>query len=180
MRRLLPVLLPLFLAAGCEGAAPPPPAPAAQLHAGFPPGGIVNTIVVDAVDPLPLRAADLIAPDGAVTPANYLSAVASPRFDSGQWAAGNPWQNALYGGTGVAAPALPNAQAGAALQSREQLLATVSTADIALPDPVAYRHDWARYKIRLSFGTPPGEVETREIAAPQPPPPASLPGSPGS
>jgi hypothetical protein len=49
----------------------------------------------------------------------------------------------------------------------------VSTADIALPDPVAYRRDWARYRIRLVFGTAPGELETREIAAPEPPPQAS-------
>jgi hypothetical protein len=49
-------------------------------------------------------------------------------------------------------------------------LATVSTAEIALPDPVAYRRDWGKYRIRLNFGTPPGETETREIAAPEPPP----------
>jgi hypothetical protein len=59
--------------------------------------------------------------------------------------------------------------------SREQLLATVSSAEIALPDPVVYRRDWRRYRIRLTFGTPPGEVETREIPAPEPPP-----GTPGS
>jgi hypothetical protein len=50
-------------------------------------------------------------------------------------------------------------------------LATVSTAEIALPDPVAYRRDWTNYHIRLTFGTPPGDVETSEIAAPEPPPP---------
>ena len=65
---------------------------------------------------------------------------------------------------------MPNAQAGAALQGQQQLLATVSTAEIALPDPVAYRRDWRKYRIRLTFGTPPAEVETREIAAPESPP----------
>ena len=68
---------------------------------------------------------------------------------------------------------LTQVQAGAALQGEQQLLATVSTAEIALPDPVAYRRDWRRYRIRLTFGTPPGEIETREIAAPEPPPPGS-------
>jgi hypothetical protein len=75
---------------------------------------------------------------------------------------------------------MPDGQAGAALYSQQQLLATVSTAEIALPDPVAYRRDWARYRIRLVFGTPPGEVETREIAAPEPPPEASPQGRPAS
>jgi hypothetical protein len=49
----------------------------------------------------------------------------------------------------------------------------VSTADIPLPDPVAYRRDWRKYRIRLTFGTLPGEIETHEIAAPEPPPPGS-------
>ena len=61
-------------------------------------------------------------------------------------------------------------EAGAALRGRQQLLATVSTAEIALSDPVAYRRDWRRYRIRLTFGTPPSKIETREIAAPEPPP----------
>jgi hypothetical protein len=70
---------------------------------------------------------------------------------------------------------MPETYAGAALNSQQQLLATVSTAEIALPDPVAYRRDWARYRIRLTFGTPPGEVETRLLPAP-PPPPLPSPG----
>jgi hypothetical protein len=49
----------------------------------------------------------------------------------------------------------------------------VSSASIRLPDPVAYRRDWQGYRIRLRFGGPP-QVETREVAAPAPPPfPAS-------
>ncbi|HEX6442374.1 MAG TPA: hypothetical protein VF007_09330, partial [Stellaceae bacterium] len=60
--------------------------------------------------------------------------------------------------------------ANATLRSQTRLLTTVSSATIPLPDPVAYRRDWTRYRLRLSFGTPPGAVETREIAAPEPPP----------
>jgi hypothetical protein len=74
------------------------------------------------------------------------------------------------GNSAIAAATQTNAQAGAALHGEEQLLATASTADIALPDPVAYRRDWQHYRIRLTFGTPPDELETREIAAPAPPP----------
>lgn len=159
------------MVAGCGGG--PPPAPSgttAQLRAGFPARGIADTIVVDAIERLPLRAAELVAPNGTTTAASYIDVAASPRLATGQWNAGNPWQNALYGGSSAAALAMPHVEPGAALQSNEQLLATASTADIPLPDAVAYRRDWAHYRIRLSFGTPPGEVETRELAAPEPPP----------
>jgi hypothetical protein len=47
----------------------------------------------------------------------------------------------------------------------------VSRATIVLPDPVAYRNAWSKYRIRLRFGDPP-EVKSSEIAAPEPPPPA--------
>jgi len=45
-----------------------------------------------------------------------------------------------------------------------------SSASIPLPDPVEYRQDWRNYRIRLSFGDAPDEVETREVDAPEPPP----------
>lgn len=174
MRRFGKLLLPLLLpfVGGCDTGAPlpagPVQAPVAQVRAGFPPRGIADTIVVDAVERLPLRAAELVGPDGTTMPASYVNVAANPATESGQWAAGNPWRNAVSGGAPVPSTLIP--QAGAALQSQERLLANVSTADIPLPDPVAYRRDWAHYRIRLIFGTPPGEVETREIPAPEPPP----------
>jgi hypothetical protein len=168
MRRVLPVLLPLFLIAGCEGGDAPPSGPTPQIRIGFPRGGIADTIAVNAIERLPLRTADLIAPDGKITPAGNIEAAASPRFATGQQSVGNPWQRALAASSPLAT--MTNAQAGAVFQEREQLLATVSSAEIALPDPVVYRRDWGHYRIRLTFGTPPGEVETRELAAPEPPP----------
>jgi hypothetical protein len=190
MRRVVPALLPLLVVAACDGAvwSPGPAGSAgvsAQVKAGFPRGGVADTIAVDAIEPRALRTAELIAPDGAATPASTVDVGASPRVALGQWAVGDPWRNALPGGGAAAALTLPHADAGAALQGEQQLLATMSSAEIALPDPVAYRRDWARYRIRLTFGTPPGEVETRVIAAPEPPPEASPlqgrpPGRPGS
>jgi hypothetical protein len=173
MRRVLPVLLPLFLIAGCDGGAAPPPGPAEHVRVGFPRSGLVDTIEIDAIERLPLRAAELISADGTTTPASAIDVNASPAVATGQWVAGDPWQNALAGRGSAAVLTMPNVQAGAALQGQQQLFATVSTAEIALPDPVAYRRDWRRYRIRLTFGTPPGEIETREIAAPEPPPPGS-------
>lgn len=173
MRRafLLPLLFLGLLTGGCEtggGAPPGPPTAAAQVRVGF--GGLVDTIEIAAVDRLPLRAADLVAPDGAATPASAIDVADSPHLATGQWAASNPWHDAVSGNSALAAAMLGQAQAGAALQSREQLLAAVSTAVLPLPDPVAYRRDWMNYRIRLVFGTPPGEVETREMPAPAPPP----------
>ena len=83
----------------------------------------------------------------------------------------NRWQDVVSPTEStLAALALPNAHAGAALYSNQQLLAMVSRADIPLPDPVAYRRDWRDWRVRLTFGTPPGELETLVIAAPEPPP----------
>jgi len=172
MRPVLPALVPLLLIAGCDAGALPPEPPEAnqQVRVGFPRGGLVDAIAIDAIDRLPLRAAELVAADGTTVRASNIDVTASPTFATGQWVAGDPWRNALTGGGPAAVLTMPNAQAGAALQGREQLLATVSNTEIALPDPVAYRRDWRKYRIRLTFGTPPGESETRVIAAPEPPP----------
>jgi hypothetical protein len=176
MRRVLlvplAVLVPLVLIAGCEGGGAPSPGPLGpteELRVGFPKGGLADTIAIDAIDRLPLRAAVLVAPDGTAVAASGIDVVDSPRFATGQWVAGDPWRNALAG-SGAGAALLPHPDAGAALQGQQQLLATVSTAQIALADPVTYRRDWQKYRIRLTFGTPPGETETRNIAAPEPPP----------
>ena len=63
-----------------------------------------------------------------------------------------------------------SAVTGGAPQQRAALLAMASTASIPLPDPVEYRRDWRSYRVRLSFGDGPSEVETREVDAPEPPP----------
>lgn len=175
MRRALPLVLPLMFVAGCDTGDPAPPAapgPTAQLRASFPPRGLVDTIEIDAVQRLPLRAAVLVAPDGTATPASYVNVESNPSLATGQLAISNPWRDAVTG-TGndaFGAATRPSPQMDATLAGQEQLLATASTADIALPDPVAYRRDWRRYRIRLTFGTPPDDVETQEIAAPAPPP----------
>jgi len=172
MRRVLSILLLLSLIAGCEGGGAPAPGPlgsSEELHIGFPKGGLADTIAIDAVERLPLRAAVLVAPDGTAIATGSIDTVDSPRFATGQWVAGDPWRNALAG-SGAAAALLPHPEIGAALQGQQQLLATVSTAEIALPDPVSYRRDWRKYRIRLTFGTPPGETETHNLAAPEPAP----------
>jgi hypothetical protein len=173
MRRVMAILLSLWLIAGCAGGEALPPGPTGPTEgprAGFPKGGVADTIAIEAIERLPLRAAVLIAPDGTAIPASNIDVADSPRFATGQWAAGDPWRSGLSGLGPTAALTMPPGGAGPALQGQQQLLAIVSSAEIALPDPVAYRRDWRRYRIRLSFGTPPSEIETREIAAPEPPP----------
>jgi hypothetical protein len=176
---LLPLPLPLLVLAGCD-AGPPAVGPEAppgtvatgtDLRAWFPPRGLVDTIEVDAVQRLPLQAAELVGPDGAVTAANSLNSTATPSGAAGQWEAGHPYDATVAPGTSsLMAVAGPPGPAATAVFGQRQLLASLSTADILLPDPVAYRRDWQHYRIRLTFGTLPGPAETQEIAAPEPPP----------
>ena len=170
MHRFLPALLLLLLLIACQDGGTPPPAAIAQLRAGFPRGAVLDAIQVDAVDRLPLRAAELVAPDGTATPASDIDIVKNPRAGVGQRAAEAAWQDAVSNSNAALALTMPNVDAGAALRSQTQLLATASSATIPLSDPVAYRRDWPRYRLRLGFGTPPGEIQTREIPAPEPPP----------
>jgi len=171
MSRILYVPLLLLALAGCGGDAAPPPGPpasAAQVRVGF--GGLVDTIEVAAIERLPLRAAELVAPDGSAISSGPITVDSSPRFATGQWAVSNAWKDPVTGDNALAALNLRQPQAGAALQGQEQILAMVSNTQILLSDPVAYRRDWANYRIRLMFGTPPGAIETQELPAPAPPP----------
>src|SRR5947207_13282399 len=163
MRRLPPFLLPFVVLAACTagGGAPPLPTATANLRVGFPSGGLADTIAVTAIDRLPLRAAALVAPDGAAIPADWIQVDADPRIATGQWVAGNPWETSLTGSNAAAALTTPNAEANAALRSQVQLLANVSQAEIPLPDPVAYRRDWGNYRVRLIFSPPDAVSEVR-------------------
>ena len=162
-------VLTLFLLAACtdDGAAP---LPSDQVRARFPPGGVVDVIEVDAVDRLPLRKAELIAPDGQATRASYLNVNPSPSITFDQAFPNGPYAGNAFGVGNLAAGVAPPALTGGATQQRVTFLTMVSTASIPLPDPVEYRRDWRGYRIQLSFGDPPGEVESRELAAPEPPP----------
>jgi hypothetical protein len=166
LRRLLMILPSLMMLIACADAPPPALGPQQGVRASFPPGGVTGVIQIDALDALPLHAAELVAPDGTATPASYLDVTANPRTLGGTASITDPWRTSMLGSNGIdptlGTPPSPVARA------QEQLLLTASTADITLPDPVAYRRDWANYKVRLSFG--PSGSDVREIAAPQPPP----------
>jgi hypothetical protein len=166
----MPVAAPAAASAASQPALPPPGpfTASAQLRVGF--GGLVDTVLVSAIEQLPLREAALVAPDGTVVPASYINVTANPRLSTGQWSLSNRWDNPASPENTLAVLAIPAAQAGAALYSSQQLLAMLSRADIPLPDPVAYRRDWRTWRVRLTFGTPPGDVVTTEVPAPEPPP----------
>lgn len=166
MRRLLPIrlasLLPLLLLAACGGN-PPDSLPVPSISASFPPHGLADVILIDAVDPLPLRSAELIGPNGTATPASSIDVTPQPGFLGGQNTARDPTQGGI-GDLNLPDPIAPG------IRSEGRLLITISKAQIPLPDPVAYRNSWQNYRIRLEFGTPPGRIETREIPAPAPTP----------
>jgi hypothetical protein len=162
--------LTLVLVAACANEDGLAPQPTDQARARFVPGGVVNAIQVDAVNRLPLRSVELIAPDGQTTAASYLHVNSGPSVTYSQRFA--------YGAYGGNAPGLENtvsgnlfpADIGGAPQSNAQLLAMVSTASIPLTDDIEYRRDWRSYRIFLSFGDLAGEVERRVLPAPEPPP----------
>ena len=158
----------ILLLADCSGAGSGP-VPVNSVHASFAPGGVVNVITVDAVDRLALRQAELIAPDGHATAASSVTASPAPTQSFSQQFPTGPYSSTAFGVSSIGSNALSPGVVGGAPQTQTQLLAVISTASIPLPDPVAYRRDWQKYRIRLSFGDPP-QVETREIAAPVPPP----------
>jgi hypothetical protein len=171
MRRLLS-LLPCLVLLACSNytfdLGPPPAAPADELmRASFPRGGVTNVIRIDVRDPLPLRAAELVAPDGVITAASSLDAVRAPQASSGQETQKAPWLNSRFDQDN---PVLPNGAPMAAFRTDTQTLLMLSTAEITLPDPVAYRRDWAGYKIRLGFAAGGSQLQIRVIGAPAPPP----------
>ena len=160
-------LLMLALVAACSPESGLPPQPTDQVRARFPPGGVVNSIEVDASDRLPLRTAELVSPDGRATPASYLHVNPSPSVTFYQRQIDTPYEGNLFG-IGNVAP-VPAVLTGAP-QGDAQLLAMVSIASIPVEDEIEYRRDWRSYRIFLSFGDLAGEVERRVLPAPEPPP----------
>jgi hypothetical protein len=169
VRRVACLLLVVLLAA-CGGTGPAA-VPINQITASFPPGGIANQIEITAIDRLPLRGAELVAPDGHTTPALSITANPAPTTTFSQEFASGVGNGPGYGVSSIGSNALNPNIVGAAPTTQTKLFAIESTASIQLPDPVAYRRDWQHYRIRLTLGTPP-DVETLEIAAPAPPPAA--------
>jgi hypothetical protein len=170
MRRLLLILPSLVVLAACADAPPPGgEIPLQGVTASFPPGAVTGVIRVDALETEPLRAAELVAPDGSATPANSVDVDPNPQRLTGQDAVADPWRSSGFGTNGI--NPLPTNPPNFA-RSQTQLLLMVSTADIPLPDPVAYRQDWGKYKIRLSFAAG-DQLDVREIPAPAPPPEAT-------
>jgi hypothetical protein len=158
----------LFLAVGGCAEGPPAALPTEEVTAGFPAHGIADTIVVNATDRQALHQVELVAPDGSATPAADISVTPSPTVASSQQVANDPYGGNLFGVGNVNTPAALGLPAGGATQTQTQLSLMVSTADIPLPDAVAYRRGWTGYRIRLVFGIPPNTV-TRDIPAPAPP-----------
>ncbi len=182
MRRFWIILPSLIVLAACANAPPPGSgAPQQGVTASFPPGGVVGVIKIAALDPAPAaRGRRLVAPDGTESAASSLDVDANPQNRSADRARSPiPWRPSMLGSNGI--NPLPSGVTDPTVRSRNQLLLTVSTADITLPDAVAYRRDWANYKIRLNFAGPGDSLDTREIPAPQPPPekPAGLDGATG-
>jgi hypothetical protein len=168
MRGVATILMMVLCAACADGGLSP--LAGDQVRVRFPAGSVVDVIEVDTVNRLPLRKVELIAADGQATPAAYLNVNPSPSVTSRQGLPNGPYAGDAFGVGNIAAGVPGPALTAGAPQQRVAFLAMISTASIPLPDPVEYRRDWRSYRVRLSFGDAPGEVETREVDAPEPPP----------
>jgi len=168
MRWATTILIMVFCVACGDGGLPP--LAGDEVRVGFPAGGVVDVIEVDAVNRLPLRKVELITADGQAIPAAYLNVDPSPGVTSYQGLSNGPYAGDAFGVGNIAVGVPPLALTGGASQQRTAFLTMISTASVPLPDPVEYRRDWRTYRIRLSFGDAPGAVETREVDAPEPPP----------
>lgn len=165
--RTVALLLTLVLVSACAPEGGLAPLPTDQMRARFPPGGVVNSIEIDAVDRLPLRTAELVSPDGQATPASYLHVNPSPSVTFYQREIDTSYEGNI---SGIHSAAPVPALVTGAPQGDARLLAMVSTASIPVPDEIEYRRDWRSYRIFLSFGDLAGEVERRVLSAPEPPP----------
>src|SRR5262249_59040171 len=85
MLRLLVTLLCSLALSACAGgdAAPPSQAVGPELQIGFPKGGLADTITITVVDRLPLRAAELVGPDGS-TESDWINVASAPAVRTGQ------------------------------------------------------------------------------------------------
>ena len=173
--RIAPALFMIASLAACGSETGLSPLPADQVRVRFPAGGVVDIIEVDAVDRLPLRTAELVAPDGDATPAFYLHVNPSPSVTNYQRFPSGPYGDNTFGIGDLAAGVPFPADLAGAPQGNSKLLAMYSTASIRLPDEVAYRRDWPGYRIFLSFGDLADEAARRVLPAPEPPPPAPAP-----
>jgi hypothetical protein len=166
--RTVIAFLSLVLVTSCASDRGLSPLPSDQVRARFPQGAVVNSIEIDAVNRLPLRTAELVAPDGHATPASYLHVEPSPSVTFYQRQIDSPYEGNIFGIADNIGP-VPAVVAGAP-QGGAQFLAMVSTASIPVPDEIEYRRDWRSYRIFLSFGDLADEVERRILPAPEPPP----------
>jgi hypothetical protein len=177
--RVAAAIFVLGLCGACGAETGQPPLPSDQVRVRFPPNGLVDVIEIDAVDRLPLRTAELVAPDGQATPAYYLHVNSAPGVLFYQRTVDTPYEGDIFG---ISPLAPAPAELTGAPQGDARLLAMASTASIRLPDEVEYRRDWRSYRIFLSFGDLAGEVERRVLPAPEPPPqppPSPTPAPPG-
>src|ERR1700730_18180658 len=98
-----------------------------------PPRSLRGQRTVAAGDRLPLRKAELVAPDGLATPATYLNVVPSPRMTLDREFATSPYAGNTFGYGNITANLVTPGGGVGAPQPRVAVLAMLSTAWIPLP-----------------------------------------------
>lgn len=157
----------LLLLSSCAAPEPLPP----SLRAGFVAGSAV--IEVQARDPLPLRAAELLLPDGAVVAAEELASTLPPPpprpgepRDAG---VGVGVVGGSRSGVDTAVVVSLPVDFGGLFRRRRPPELIESRARFAISDLGAYRMAWPAARLRLTLGDTPGPTRVVELPAPAPP-----------
>lgn len=158
--------------AACADRQAAPPEPSAVV--GFADQGTAArlgapVIEVTAANPQPLATAELIGPGGTMVagapgqlepqvPAGY------PGYGPTFGIFGGSWGSSSGGGIGIGVP-LGGGYGSATVPAGDLVR---SRALILVPDMAAYRRDWDRSTVRLTFGAAGGDTTTADIPAPAP------------
>ena len=140
MRRTTTLAFAAALAlAGCgDGGGPPATPLPGTIDVRFIHGRTIDVVTITAYDTVALTRAELVSPEGTVTPASSIDTTRSP--------------------TEVSPSVSPGAPRTVTVVDTIR-----SVASITLPDPFVYARSWRQWKLRLAFGN-----RQLEEPAPQP------------
>jgi hypothetical protein len=161
------ILISALLTAGCaaqQGEAPAASAGSYQLSAAFADGGdqLIRVVVTGEK---PAAAIELVSPAGQVARAERIERTRISQRQAGQPAIS--MGVGVFGGSssGVGTAVGIGVPLGGGGNEQGQSF-TRSEADLPVGDMAAYRADWQRWQIRVSFDGPPRQIMT---PAPRPP-----------
>jgi hypothetical protein len=152
------MLFALAVLCGCSGTPAGP-----TTSADFIPGSNIIQVVVN--DPRPVRSIQLVSPTGEAIPADQLHTerTISPGSPSGASIGLGFGRSTWSGGSGVSSGVGIGMPLGGGEPATTQ---SITSATIAIADPIGYRQNWQSFRIEVQLGDPPSLLT---LTAPPPP-----------